>query len=440
MIKSKTGWQAAMSLSCLLYATSVEAGHYVVDWQLSEFNNRRDTGSAVVVDGNDLPYVAGASGNVYGTGPSLGGQVALVAKYNQAGQRSWLTNAYPTENLDHVLGMELDSSGNVFIAGETYRYPGAEAFLVKYSGSGSVLWERHLGTSDNEFGRDVAVDQFGNSYLLGSTTGLLAGSVNNGYDAFIAKYSPTGALLMLRQYPQGNATISDIPSAIALDGLDMVVVGTSGATASTLTRLAPNGDVIWSVHPNLATSAGQVTQLYDVTVDAAGNIYTCGFTDSVYNNAYGFQGSDAVVAKHNAAGDLIWQRRLTTAGFDSFNAVKVDAFGDVYVAGSYTDATSIIVGEHDAVWAKFSSSGDLLWQQTYATEHGDYAADIAIDSQRNVYVTGSSSWTVNDYYQGERDAYLVRYRYVVPEPSGLLGGLMAVAWVALRGRVRARAA
>ena len=96
MIKSKTGWQAAMSLSCLLYATSAEAGHYVVDWQLSEFNNRRDTGSAVVVDGNDLPYVAGASGNVYGTGPSLGGQVALVAKYNQAGQRSWLTNAYPT--------------------------------------------------------------------------------------------------------------------------------------------------------------------------------------------------------------------------------------------------------------------------------------------------------------------------------------------------------
>ena len=407
---------AALVFALLPCGGPALAESYELAWQAAGFLNRRDFAGGLVVDAAGDPYLGGVSGPVYGTGGNLGGRGALVAKYDQTGQQVWLAPAYPQEQLDHVFGVEIDGDGNLFLAGETYRYAGAEAFLVKYAPAGQVLWERHLGTSSNEFGRDVAVDDQGNSYLAGSTTGILTGSVNTGYDGFVAKYSPTGSLLLLRQYPDDS--VSRQPRAIAVSDGDMFIVGPQSVQGGTLTKLDALGDVQWSVAPDYATLAGASTHVYDLTLDDVGNIYTCGVTDTFYDNATGYQGGDAVVAKHDGAGNLIWQRRLETGGYDSLSAIQVDPLGNIYVAGGTTNSMATIVGDHDAVFAKFANNGDLLWQDAYRTPDSDSASGIAFDGRQSIYVTGSTSWNANGYHAGEADAFLLRYN-LVPEPSGV---------------------
>src|SRR5688500_14912235 len=82
-------------------------------------------------------------------------------------------------------GITLTSNGNY------------DAFIAKYDASGNVLWAKQSGGTGLEVGRGIAVDGNGNSYMTGyfngsaifdSATLTSAGS----YDVFIAKYDATG--------------------------------------------------------------------------------------------------------------------------------------------------------------------------------------------------------------------------------------------------------
>lgn len=69
------------------------------------------------------------------------------------------------------------------------------------------------------------------------------------------------------------------------------------------------------------------------------------------------------------------------------NVSKTDDLGNVYIAGSTINTS----GNHDIIVQKFDKFGYLLWQQTYngAADMDDMAADLFIDDQYNVYVTGA---------------------------------------------------
>lgn len=71
------------------------------------------------------------------------------------------------------------------------------------------------------------------------------------------------------------------------------------------------------------------------------------------------------------------------------NASKTDDQQNVYVAGSTINSW----GHHDIILQKFDRDGELLWQQTHhgLAELNDMAADLFIDDQHNVYVTGTTA-------------------------------------------------
>lgn len=71
------------------------------------------------------------------------------------------------------------------------------------------------------------------------------------------------------------------------------------------------------------------------------------------------------------------------------NATYIDGSGNVYVAGS----TVTLNATHDILVQKFDSSGDLIWEATYdgGIEEDDIAADVYVDNNGNVYVTGATT-------------------------------------------------
>lgn len=78
------------------------------------------------------------------------------------------------------------------------------------------------------------------------------------------------------------------------------------------------------------------------------------------------------------------------------NVTATDGQKNIYIAGS----TINDFGNHDIILQKFDREGDLLWQQTYNGQANldDMAADVFVDSANNVYITGTSTESLQAGY------------------------------------------
>jgi hypothetical protein len=158
-----------------------------------------DSGTRVTTD---------SSGNIYFTGLTSGGldgntnsgslDIFLV-KFNSSGTKQW-TKQLGTSYVDYGRGVTTDSSGNIYVTGDTLggldgnTNSGFEDIsLIKYNSSGTKQWTKQLGTSSTDYGSGVSTDSSGNIYVTGSTSGELDGNTHFGdRDIFLVKYSSSG--------------------------------------------------------------------------------------------------------------------------------------------------------------------------------------------------------------------------------------------------------
>jgi hypothetical protein len=126
----------------------------------------------------------------------------------------------------------MDGAGNAYVAGTTRgdlsgpSFGGADIFLTKFDLTGSRLFTRQLGTLTDDEAFAVAVDEAGNSYVVGTTAGDLDGPgigdpFVGGTDFFLAKFGPTGNLLFTRQL---GTLVSDGARGVAVDGVGNIYV------------------------------------------------------------------------------------------------------------------------------------------------------------------------------------------------------------------------
>src|SRR5262245_36078224 len=148
-----------------------------------------------------------------------------------------------------------------------------------------------------------------------------------------------------------------------------------------------------------------------IAVDASGHAYVTGWTGSsdfpvtpgAYQTSWAGGGADAFVAKFDASGALVYSTYLGADGYDVGRSVAVDPPGNAYVTGYfYTSAfpttpgayQTVNRGAYDAFVSKLNPSGSALLYSTYLGGNGDdNALAIAVDSQGNAYVTGSTGST-----------------------------------------------
>ncbi|WP_164972658.1 SBBP repeat-containing protein [Lacibacter luteus] len=154
--------------------------------------------------------------------------------------------------------------------------------------------------------------------------------------------------------------------------------------------------------------------VYAIAVDASGNIYSSGAFNGtadfdpgpgVFNLTSAGQ-EEIFVTKLNAAGNLIWAKKLGGAGREGGRSLAIDASGNVVITGAYNgtadfdpgpnDYLLTPVGSWDIFVVKLSSNGDFVWASSYggSTEE-DRGLGIATSSSGDVYVTGSFKGTVD---------------------------------------------
>ena len=320
---------------------------------------------------------------------------------------------------EYGAAIAVDSNGSAYVTGETsspqasfpetvgpdLTYNGGEddAFVAKLRADGTGLFYcGFIGGTGRDPGYAIAVDSGGNAYITGSTystdgsfpvTGGLDPTHNGGNDAFVAK--------------------------VRADGTSLVYCGFIGGKA-----------------PDYG---------FGIAVDSGGNAYVAGSTDSAdgsfpviggLDSTHNGGTRDAFVAKVRADGtSLIYCGFIGGTGYDQGNGIAVDSSGSAYVTGS-TDSSAggagalgfpVTIGpdltqngSNDAFVAKVRADGTGLVYCGFIGGTGiDGGQGVAVDSDRNAYVTGYTTSTATSFpetvgpdlsHNGDFDAFVAKVR------------------------------
>jgi hypothetical protein len=309
--------------------------------------------------------------------------------------------------------------GAVYIAGLTFgaldgRNAGDyDAFVAKYSPRGELLWVRQVGTTEGEFAGSVAVDERGNVYIAGDSHGDLGGQNLGDADAYILKYTSDGIRLWMRKLGTRGG---DVVIGICTDNHGRVYavgqtdgdIGAANAGSSDVFVAAytTGGRGIWTKQFGSAT----LDYANAVATDGRGAIYVAGLTNGALAGANAGRG-DAFLARYDSAGRRVWKRQLGPASDEEANGVAVDNAGAVYVAGStYGALGGTTAGAVDAFVAKYGTSGTLRWTRRLGTTTLDTARGVSVDSSGAAYIGGQTKGRLGGPSAGGFDAYLAKYR------------------------------
>lgn len=233
-----------------------------------------------------------------------------------------------------------------------------DAFVVKFDPLGALVFSTYLGGTTGDTGVGVALDASNNIYVAGNTSGgypVTAGAFSmTGSGIFVTKLDPA-ATRPLYSTLVNKGSVSALAVSASGDGYiagataDFVFPTTPGAYQPSK---AQNFDIVLA-RLN-ATGSGLVYGTYlgawdnefanGLAIDGAGNAYVAGSTTSpIGYGPHGMTGCDAtpnvLVAMLNPSGSA--PQFLTCFGggrADYGTAVAVDAFGNVYVTGTTASA------------------------------------------------------------------------------------------------------
>jgi beta-propeller repeat-containing protein/centrosomal CEP192-like protein/HYDIN/CFA65/VesB family protein len=269
--------------------------------------------AGVAVDGSGNAYAAGftntydfpTTSSAYQTTNTVqeDGTVSFVSKLSSSGSADYSTYFYESSgNLTSIAAVAVDGSGSAYVTGAAYSDgtfpitstsicdPGVEgsacsyAFVTKFDPTGSTLtYSTFLGANNNANPQAIVLDANNDAYVLSSVASSGFNIVNgleaysNGNDLLLVEIDPVASTELFATYL--GASVDEFPSGVAVDASgNMYVAGstdspdlpvTQGAFQNALTG-SPNAFLL-KIGPSAAPAAAMSPNALQFAAQALGS-------------------------------------------------------------------------------------------------------------------------------------------------------------------------
>ena len=373
--------------------------------------NQNDRAIAITVDLNDNVYVCGQTD---ADNSAITDYDFSTIKYNASGVLQWSRIVGSTSlQYDIPADITTDAAGNVFVTGKSDLNPDPlltdfDIMTVMYNSAGTQVWLNSVagtrpGGGDIPYGI-VSDNTF--VYIVGG-----ADYVSTQKDAVILKYDLAGNTVFMKHL-NGDGDFSESGRSMVIDNNDHVYVG--GYTYREdhnrdicLVAMDNSGDTICTFVYNGTKSDDD--ELTAVGQDASGNIYASGYTKETN------QKSDFFTMKWNPNScDTVWTRTYNFSAnqSDKVESMIVDAAGNVYITGRSDSDPNDTIDNNDIVTIKYNTNGSQQWLQRYngIGNLRDEPSKIILDNSGHVLVCGRMEKLNDD------DFVVIKYDQVTGTP------------------------
>jgi uncharacterized delta-60 repeat protein len=200
-------------------------------WDKTLGGSGSDYGYGIGIDSADNIIITGLCNS-----DGAGGSDSLIAKYNSSGTLLW-DKTLGGSVLDYSNGVGIDSADNIIIAGISASdgVGGNDILIAKYNSSGTLQWGKTLGGTMNDQGNGVGIDSADNIIIAGATSGDAAG----GWGVLVAKYNSSGTLLWDKTL---GSTTNEFGWGVAVDSANNIIVtGNDANNDALIAKLSPDG-------------------------------------------------------------------------------------------------------------------------------------------------------------------------------------------------------
>lgn len=354
-----------------------------VIWARSSSGNGDGYSTSVCTDHQGNVYVTGSFTYtmVFGTDTltiSKNDYDVFTVKYDSSGNVVWARCASnvgfipPFGGEYQGSGIGTDAGGNVYVGGifsdtivfehdTLIHIEEVSPFIVKYDASGALVWAKYIAgyvtsctMSTDANGNSYITGTYSNSQIIFDNDTILNPSQTN--NVFVAKYDSSGNVKWAKSAERsmaiygvagGSSITTDAGGNVLMSGYfncdsisfgNHTFVSIDSAGGVFLVKYDPSGNLIW-------VKTGNEYALTNVTTDAIGDVYLTGSfggsdivfdSDTLLNEG----ASNFFILKYDASGNLIWAKRAGGQGYDQTYGISADAYGNVYVTGSYNSTVS----------------------------------------------------------------------------------------------------
>ncbi len=292
-------------------------------------------------------------------------------------------------DFDIVNALTLDNNENVYTTGYfyhtadfdpgpgTYNLTGVgskDMFISKLDEMGNFVYAKLISGQNDEVGQSIALDRYGNTYITGyfsSTVDFDPGpgiynltSINNYDNTFVLKLNLSGAFEWCKHI---GGIGGDMSFGIVADNLgNSYCTGYFYGTldfdlgpgiyefSSTLKgypdayalKFDPSGNFVWA--KKWGGERGNA-----IALDSSSNIYIAGSfigtadfdpdSGTCYMSSTNSQ-YNIFISKLNSSGNFIWSKNMGNARLNSGNSIALDALGNIYLNGEYSDSSDFDPG------------------------------------------------------------------------------------------------
>jgi hypothetical protein len=362
-------------------------------WMLS-FSGRNNFYSAITDASGDLYFVAEymdtaitiggitlVNTHMIGSSP---GVMYYIAKISPGGTVLWAQNV--AWNINVLRSIASDDSDNLYVAG-AFNQPNIsigtttlnntdisgityDICYAKYNRSGTVVWAKSFGTTDNEAVGYIMATGNGTLYMTGSTTApvitigaiTLTSTAGGSGISFLARFDSNGIVLradtlnhhlgvatmtsdISGRYPAGTRSfyMAGIVDSTVILGTDTLICGMPHGRNMFVAKFDTSGAVTWAKN-----EGGPFSTCSALAVDRCGKVFVGGsaagsghYTLNFDGHLFPTSGSDPLyVVEYDSSGSYVNAITLPSGGDDWFG-LGTDDVGNFYLGGDYIDTLFI---------------------------------------------------------------------------------------------------